>query len=71
MAFGLSYQIDFFCGWRYLFSVKYREYVKQRWGGNLFLQCLFLTGSLLSILFTSAIVVFLIRQVWVMVTSDI
>jgi hypothetical protein len=70
MAFGLSYQIDFFCGWRYLFSKDYRAQVRQKWLKNPILQILYLIGSLLSILFTSAIAVFLIRHAWFLITSD-
>jgi hypothetical protein len=70
MAFGLNYQIDFFCGWRYLFSAIYKDQVKQKWGKNRVLYGLFLFGSFLSILLTSTIAVLLIQYVWFLITSD-
>jgi hypothetical protein len=48
-----SYQIDYFCGWRYLLSPEFREQARKKWGRNLFLRCLFTLGSIASILLTS------------------
>lgn len=71
MAFGLRYQIDFFCGWRYLFSANYREHVKQNWGSNRILQGLYLIGCLIGIIITSYVAVLLIQLIWFLMTSDI
>ena len=59
-----SYQIDYFCGWRYLFSAKFRDQVKQKWGNNLMLRSLFLIGSFTGILLTSAAAILLIMAIW-------
>ena len=59
-----SYQIDYFCGWRYLFSAKFRDQVKQKWGNNLMLRSLFLIGSFTGILLTSAAAILLIMSIW-------
>jgi hypothetical protein len=59
-----SYQIDYFCGWRYLFSAKFRDRVKQKWGNNLMLRSLFLIGSFTGMLLTSAAAILLIMAIW-------
>lgn len=71
MAFGLSYQFDCFCGWRYLFSANYRDLVKQKWGKNLMLQSVCLVGGFVSILVTSAAVVLLIQLAWFLITENL
>lgn len=71
MAFGINYQIDFFSGWRYLYSANYREQVKQKWGNNLVLKSLFLIGSFTGILLTSASAVLLVQLIWFVMTSNI
>lgn len=71
MALSRSYQIDYFCGWRYLFSANYRNHAKQKWGNNLLLKSLFLVANIFSILLTSAATVLLIQLVWFVITNDI
>jgi cytosine/uracil/thiamine/allantoin permease len=71
MAFGMHYQIDYFSGWRYLFSSRYRDQVKQKWGKNLILKSMFLIGSVIGILLTSAAAVLLVQLVWFLITSEI
>ena len=55
-----SYQIDYFYGWRYLLSAKFRNRVKQKWGNSHLLQSLSLIGGFTSILLTSIASVLLI-----------
>ena len=59
-----SYQIDYFCGWRYLFSAKFRDQIKKKWGNNFTLRSLFLIGSFTGILLTSAATILLIMAIW-------
>jgi len=63
-----SYQIDYFYGWRYLLSPKFRSRVKQKWENNWLLQTLSLIGGFTSILLTSAASVLLIVGIWHMVS---
>lgn len=66
-----SYQFDYFCGWRYLFSPVYRQHVRQKWGGNMVLKSMFIVGSLVSITFTTAAGVLLARLVLHLMTTGI
>ncbi len=59
-----SYQFDYFCGWRYLFSAKFRQQVKQKWGSNIALRSLFLIGGFASILLTLSAAVLIILAIW-------
>jgi hypothetical protein len=59
-----SYQIDYFCGWRYLLSPKFRNQARAKWGRNLLLRSLFLLGGFSSILITSTATVLLAMAVW-------
>lgn len=66
-----SYQFDYLCGWRYLFSAKFRAQARQKWGGNIVMRSLFLIGSFTSILLTSAAAVLLLQLIWYLGTSGI
>jgi uncharacterized membrane protein YoaK (UPF0700 family) len=55
------YQIDYFSGWRYLFSEKFRKQSKRKWGRNRLLKSLFIIGSLIGMLLTSAAAVLLLQ----------
>jgi len=59
-----SYQIDYFFGWRYLFSAKFRQQVKQKWGSNLMLRSLFFIGGFTGILLSLTAVVILFLAIW-------
>ena len=59
-----SYQIDYFCGWRYLFSAKFRQHVKQKWGSNVLLRSLFFIGGFTGILLSVTASVLLILTIW-------
>ncbi len=59
-----NYQIDYFFGWRYLFSAKFRQQVKQKWGSNFMLRSLFFIGGFTGILLTLTAVVLLILAIW-------
>jgi hypothetical protein len=61
-----SYQIDYFYGWRYLLSAKFRNQVRQKWGNSRFLKSMSLIGSFTSILLTSAATILLIIAIWQM-----
>ena len=69
MILGRSYQIDYFSGWRYLFSENYRDHVKQKWGKNLIHKSLCLAGSFIGMLLTTAAAILIIQLVWFLMTS--
>ena len=59
-----SYQIDYFFGWRYLCSAKFRRQVKQKWGSNVLLRSLFFIGGFTGILLSVTASVLLILTIW-------
>ncbi len=59
-----SYQIDYFYGWRYLLSAKFRNRVNQKWEDNRLLQSLSFIGGFTSILLTSTATILLIIAIW-------
>ena len=64
MYYHRSYQIDYFCGWRYLLSPSFRAQVRAKWGDNKFHRGLCLIGGFSSILITSTGAVLLAMAVW-------
>ena len=71
MILDRGYQLDYFCGWRYLSSANYRVYVKQRWGKNLLLQVFFLIECFIGIFFTTAATLLLTQLIGFGMTGDI
>lgn len=58
-----SYQIDYFCGWRYLLSEKFRNQVRAKWMQNPLQKSLFMIGGFTSIVLTSAATILLAMTV--------
>jgi dolichol kinase len=52
-----SYQIDYFYGWRYLFSPEFRDQARKKTGKSLMLHSMFMVGGFISILLSSAALV--------------
>ena len=59
-----NYQINYFCGWQYIFSKTFRSQVHQKWGGNLWLQSLCIIGAIGGMVISLAVFVFLISASW-------
>ena len=64
-----SYEFDYFCGWRYLLSPQFRTRVHSKWGGNLWLRLLCITGGLIGMVISSALTVFLLVAAWYLLTA--
>ena len=62
-----SYQIDYFCGWRYILSPKFRNQVKLKWGSNLIQRSLCIFGALTSIVLTSTGAILLAMTIWYLI----
>lgn len=62
--FQRSYQIDYFCGWRYLLSAEFRNKIRLKWGSSLYLRSLCLMGCFASLVITSTAAVLLTMAVW-------
>lgn len=52
---GRSYQIDYFFGWRYLFSSKFRRRVQLTWNTNPFSRIVCIFGGIFGMVFTGAL----------------
>lgn len=61
---GRSYQIDYFCGWRYIFSPAFRKKVHQKWGSNPFTRIICIFGGFFGIVFTSTLILLALMAGW-------
>lgn len=59
-----SYQIDYFCGWRYIFSPAFRVRVHEKWNGNRFARLACVLGGFLGVVLTSALAMFFLAAAW-------
>ena len=59
-----GHQIDYACGWRFLFSSRFRQEVKAKWGGSIWLGSMCLAGGLIGIGITTAIIIILVMGLW-------
>lgn len=64
-----SYQIDYFCGWRYLLSEKFRNHVRSKWMRNPLQKALCMIGGFTSIALTTAAAILLTMAVWNLINS--
>jgi len=48
--YNRTYQIDYFYGWRYVFSAEFRSQVKLKWKNNWLFRVLSIPGGLMSML---------------------
>ena len=62
-------QPDYFCGWHYLLSPKFRTKVHQKWGGNPFSESLCIIGGLTGMVLTSGIFILVTMTAWQVLTS--
>jgi hypothetical protein len=67
---GRGYQIDFFCGWRYLFSPTFRKRVHQKWDSNLFTRLACIFGGFFGMIFTSALILLALMAGWNLITNS-
>lgn len=64
-----SYQIDYFCGWRYVLSPSFRDQVRLKWGSNLIQRSLWMVGAVTSIMLTSAGAILLAMMIWYLIQN--
>jgi len=58
------YQINYLCGWQYMFSPKFRSQVHQKWFGNTWLRVTCVLGGLIGMVLSLIFFVFLIAAFW-------
>jgi hypothetical protein len=61
---GRSYQIDYFCGWRYLLSPAFRKRVHRKWNTNSFTRLACIIGGCFGMIFTSALILLALMAGW-------
>lgn len=66
---GRNYQIDYFCGWRYIFSPSFRRKVHQKWNANPFTRMACIFGGFFGMVFTSALILFAMLASWHLLTN--
>jgi len=54
------YQINYFCGWQYILSPKFRDEVHQKWAGNAWDRSLCVLGGVSGVVLTTGIFVLVI-----------
>jgi len=65
---GRSYQIDYFCGWRYLLSPSFRKLVHRKWNTGLFTRMACIFGGFFGIVFTSTLILLALLAGWDLLT---
>jgi hypothetical protein len=66
---GRSYQIDYFCGWRYIFSPSFRKRVHKKWNGNTFTRLACIFGGFFGVIFTTGLILLALMAGWDLLTS--
>jgi hypothetical protein len=67
---GRSYQIDYFCGWRYIFSPSFRRQVHKKWSANPFTRLMCVVGGCFGIIFTSTLILLALMAGWDLFTNS-
>jgi len=58
------YQINYLCGWQYLFSPKFRSQVHQKWFGNMWLRVICVIGGFVGMLLSLVFLFFSMAGFW-------
>lgn len=64
-----NYQIDYFCGWRYLLSRRFRNRVREQWGGSILKKSVCIFGGVIGMILTTSLTLFFIFSFWELATG--